>query len=66
MTKTLNDAEMVSTRRAAMKSFALKAGLAAAVVAAGVATAAAPAAASDRRNQTDNDRGDAQAQTDND
>lgn len=66
MTKTLNDADIVTTRRTAMKSWALKAGLAAAVAAAGVAASTAPASASDRRNQTDNDRGDAQSQTDND
>lgn len=68
--KTLNDAQMVSSRRVAMKSFAVKAGLAAAVVASGVIAAAGPAAAaSDKRNQTDTDTGprsDAVAQTDSD
>lgn len=69
MVKSLNDSDMFTTRRAAIKSFAAKAGLAAAVVAGGTMMAVSPAAASDRRNQTDHDEGrssDAVAQTDSD
>lgn len=70
MTKTLNDSDMITSRRAVIKTFAAKAGLAAAVVATGVALASSPAAAaSDKRNQTDTDTGshsDDVAQTDHD
>lgn len=70
MTKSLNDSDMINSRRAAIKTFAAKAGLAAAVIATGVAFAASPAAAaSDKRNQTDTDTGRASddvAQTDQD
>lgn len=70
MTKSLNDSDMLTTRRAAIRSFAAKTGLAAAIVASGVALASSPAAAaSDKRNQTDTDTGRASddvAQTDTD
>ena len=64
--KSLNDSQIVSGRRAAIKSFAAKAGLAAAVLVTGAVLAAQPAAASDRHSQTDHDDADRVNQTDND
>ncbi len=69
MVKSLNDADMVTGRRSAVKSFVAKAGLAAAVLATGVVLTAGTASASDARNQTDTDSGpnsDYRAQTDHD
>jgi hypothetical protein len=66
---TLNDSDMVSGRRAAMKSMLAKTGLAVGVIATAVAAASTSAHASDRRNQTDHDTGrgsDEVGQTDND
>lgn len=70
MTKSLNDSDMLTSRRAALRSFAAKTGLTAALVAGAVIGSTGTAAAgSDRRNQTDNDTGrgsDYVGQTDND
>ena len=64
--KTLEDSQIVSGRRAAIKSFAAKTGLVAAVLVTGAVLATQPALASDRHSQTDHDTADAVNQTDND
>lgn len=70
MVKTLKDSDILTTRRAALRSFAAKAGLIGAVAAGAVAATTGPAAAaSDKRNQTDHDTGrgsDEVSQTDSD
>jgi hypothetical protein len=63
MTKSLRDDDMLTSRRAALRSFAAKTGLAAALIAGAVIGSTGTAsAASDARNQTDTDTG----QTDHD
>lgn len=69
MTKSLSDNDMLTTRRTALRSFAAKTGLAAALIAGAVIGSTGTASASDRRNQTDNDTGrnsDDVSQTDHD
>ena len=70
MTKSLNDSDIQTTRRAALRSFAARAGLTAALITGAVIGSTGTAhAGSDRRNQTDNDTGrgsDYVGQTDND
>lgn len=66
---SLSDGDMVSGRRAAMRSMLVKTGLAAGAIATVVAASSTAAHASDKHNQTDNDTGarsDAPNQTDND
>ena len=69
MTKSLHDSDILTSRRAALRSFAAKTGLAAALITGAVIGSTGTAHASDRRNQTDTDTGrgsDYQSQTDND
>lgn len=54
--KSLSETDIVSRRRAALKSMLMRTGLAAGAIAAVVATAS-PAKASDRHSQTDHDTG---------
>ncbi len=66
--KSLSDTDIVSGRRAALRSMLTRTGLAAATIAA-VAASASKAKASDRHNQTDHDTGrgsDEVGQTDKD
>jgi len=67
-TVSLSETDMVSGRRAALRSMLAKTGIVAAAVVT-AAVAATPAQAADRHNQTDHDTGrgsDEVGQTDND